>query len=226
MSIFPLRSCLLLALSPLTGAEAATILSNGEFTGSLAAWTTTGTVFNTGDAAVFADGASATVSLFQTGALPAGVVSLALTFDYFNGLSPTVAGGFLRDTFFATLYGGGQPFGPTLAGGVYDQVLGLFDLDANGAFNVVPGSSFEPSPKGAGWTRYTLTQTGEPAFMGPGFATVAFEFYNLNGIAADSAAAVDNVSLVAVVPEPTETALLLLSATVLLRRRRLPLHRP
>lgn len=203
------------------------MLENGEFTSSLVGWTASGTVFNTGDVAALTDVGNATaVSIFQSAGLPEGVVALMLTFDYRDGLSRTVAGGFLRDTFFATLYGGSQPFGSSLAGGVYERALGLFDLDANGLFNVFPGASFGPSPKGAGWTRYTLTQATGPGFTGPGFATVAFEFYNLNGIAADSVVAVDNVSLLAVVPEPGLAALLLSSGVALLRRRRLPIHHP
>ena len=213
---------LLIALPPrLEAATVVNLLNNGEFTGSLAGWTSAGTVFNTGDTAVLADSAAVPVAVLQTGSLPDGVVELLLTFDYLDGLSTAVSGGFLRDTFFATLYGGGQPFGGTLAGGVYEQAVGLFDLDANGVFNVAPGGSFGPSPKGAGWTRFTLTQAATPAFAAPGFATVAFEYHNLNGIAADSVMAVDNVSLLAVVPEPGPAALLLMSATLLgcLRRR-------
>jgi hypothetical protein len=98
----------------------------------------------------------------------------------------------------------------------------LVDLDANRAFNVAAGAIFGPSPKGVGWTRYTLTQLMDPAFAEPGFATVAFEFYNLNGIGADSVMAVDNVSLVAVVPEPGAAVLLLLSAALLARLRLRP----
>lgn len=222
MSSLSLRFGLLLAFLP--GAEAATVLSNGDFTGSLADWTAAGPVFNTTDAAVLTDVLPAPAVIFQTGGLPAGVAELSLTFDYRDGLSPTVAGGFLRDTFFATIFFGRDPFGSSLAGGVFEQVLGLFDLDANGEFNVAPGASFGPSPKGAGWSRFTLALN--PAFTEPGFATLAFEFYNLNGIAADSVMAVDNVSLVAVVPEPGVAGLLVLSAASLVCRRRRPIHPP
>jgi hypothetical protein len=226
MRKFPLSYSLLWMVSVQPGLEAATVLVNGEFAGSLSGWTAAGAVFNTGDAAVLSDVAPAPASIFQSGVLPEGVVSLTLTFDYLNGLSPAVAGGFLRDSIFATLYGGGQPFGSTLSGGVYEQAVGLFDMDSNGVFNVAAGASFGPSPKGTGWTRYTLTQASGPGFTGPGYATVAFESYNLNGIGSDSVAAVDNVSLIAVVPEPGQASLLLLSAATLLRRRRLPTQHP
>ena len=130
----------------------------------------------------------------------------------------TVPTGFVADAFFATLYFGTAPFGATLAGGSFEQAVGLFDLDSSGAFNVAPGATFGPSPKGAGWTRYTLSQVmapGSPA----GFATLAFEFYNLNGSGADSVVAVDNVSLVTV-PEAGVAALLIPATLCLLVRRR------
>ena len=124
----------------------------------------------------------------------------------------------MPDAFFATLYLGASPFGPTLAGGSFDQAVGLFDLDSSGAFNVASGAAFGPSPKGAGWTRYSLSQVmapGSPA----GYATLAFEFYNLNGSGSDSVVAIDNVSLVAV-PEPGAFPLLIPATVWLLLRRR------
>lgn len=209
-------------ISWLPGLEAATLLTNGEFTSSLAGWTQQGAVFNPANAAALSDTTAGPAAIFQSGDLPEGEVSLMLTFDFLDGLSPTAAGGFLRDTFFATLYLGDQPFGSTLAGGVYAQAMGLFDLDSNGAFNVAAGASIGASPKGAGWARFTLMQPATPAITGPGFATVAFEFHNLNGVGADSVVGIDNVSLTALVPEPGSAALLLLSASALLRRQRRP----
>lgn len=201
--------------------RAASILSNGEFTGSLASWTTSGTIFNTGDTAVFSDSAATPLSILQTGGLPSGFERFELSFDFLDGLSPSVPFGFLPDAFFGTLYLGGSPFGPTLAGGVYEQAIGLFDLDTFGLFNVVPGSVFGPSPKGADWVRFSFTQDMPSGFNLPKFATVAFESYNLNGTAADSVVAVDNVLLIVVVPEPGPASLLLLgTATFLIRRRR------
>jgi hypothetical protein len=212
---------LLFFLASTAGLKAASILTNGEFTGSLASWNSSGTVLNTGDSAVFSDSGATPLSIFQSGGLPADFVRLELSFDYLEGLSPSVPFGFLPDAFFGTLYLGGSPFGPTLAGGVYDLAIGLFDLDDFGLFNVVPGAVFGPSPKGAGWTRFSFTREMPGGFALPKFATVAFESYNLNGTAADSVVAVDNVLLLAVVPEPGPATLLLLGmAGVLLRRRR------
>ncbi len=213
-SSYPL---LLLGLSALD-LQATSILSNGDFTGSTASWTTFGTVFNTGDAAVFSDSVATPTSIYQSGALAQDLSRVDVVFDLLNGLSARVPTGFVADTFFATLYFGTSPFGSTLAGGSFDQAVGLFDLDASGAFNVAAGAAFGPSPKGAGWTRYTLSQVmapGSPA----GFATLAFEFYNLNGSASDSVVAIDNVSLVTV-PEPGAAALLVPATVCLLVRRR------
>lgn len=161
-----LRYFPLLFLSTLPVLEAATVLLNGGFTGSLASWTTTGTLFNTGDSAVFSDSVASPVSIFQSGAVTAGIGGMELTFDFLNSLSPAVPGGFLADSFFATLYLGASPFGPSLAGG-------LFDLDSSGAFNIVPGATFGPSPKGASWIRFNLAQAAFPAFSAPGVATIS-----------------------------------------------------
>lgn len=81
---------LVLSFEPL---RAAAILTNGGFTGSLSSWTASGTLFNTGDAAVFSDAVAAPTSIFQSGALPLDLISLELVFDVFNGLSPSVIGG-------------------------------------------------------------------------------------------------------------------------------------
>jgi hypothetical protein len=202
------------------GVGAASLLDNGEFTGSLEPWIVEGVAGNTGDTLVFADGASTRIGVFQTGAVPLGFTGFALSFDFISGLSPTVGQGFLLDTFFPSLYLGGDDFGSGIAGGVFDQAISLFDLDANGVFNPAPGGTFGPSPKGAGWTQFSLSQITAPGFVAPGFATVAFEFFDLNGTAGDSVVAVDNVVLLAIVPEPAVGALLGLASLLLGGRRR------
>lgn len=200
--------------------SAASILTNGNFTGSLSSWTSSGTIFNTGDAAVFADSVTTPTSIFQSGQLPLDGVIIELTLDIFNGLSPSILGGFLLDSFFATLYVGRESFGATLVGGKFDQAVGLFDMDATGTYNLAPGASFGPSPKGGSWTRFKHSQTISPGTTAPGFATVAFEFYNLNGTGSDSVVSVDNVSLVTTaVPEPGLLAFLLPASALLLLRR-------
>jgi len=211
---------LLLAYSVPAHLKASSILVNGDFTGTLDFWTAGGTVFNTGDTAVFSDSVATPVSIFQSGAVPGSLVAVELSFDFLNGLSSSTLSGFLPDSFFATLYLGSSAFGPTLAGGVFDQAIALFDLDASGPFNAAAGADFGPSPKGGAWSRFTLTLDTIPVFTGPGFATIAFEFYDLNGTGSDSVAAVDNVSLVTIVPEPGPAALLLLAAASLIFRRK------
>lgn len=197
---------------------AVNLITNGDFTGSVSSWTSAGTVFNTGDAAVFSDSVATPVSLFQSTAVPSGFTGFSLSFDYFNGLSPTALDGFVPDTFFATLYLGATPFGTTLANGSYDEAVPLFDLDAGGAFNLPAGAILDASAKGAGWTRYTLHRATVPE---PGFITLAFEFFNLNGSNSDSAAAIDNVVLTQIVPEPSRCCLLMAGlAAMCLRRRR------
>ena len=218
--------CALVLVIPLH-LGATSILTNGEFTGSLSSWTPGGTVFNTGDTAVFSDSVATPTSLFQSGAILGSIEGFELSFDFLNGLSANVPSGFLPDSFFATLYLGSSPFGPTLPGGVFDQAVALFDMDASGPFNAASGSVFGPSPKGSGWSRFTLALDTAPAFTGPGYATVAFEFYNLNGTGSDSVVAMDNVSLVTVIPEPGSVLLLVAAAPLIFRRKRsLPSHLP
>jgi len=201
-------------------AAAASLLINDSFTGSLASWTASGTVFNTGDSAVFSDSVAAPTSIFQSVAAPSDFAGFDLTFDFFNGLSSTAQPGFVPDVFFATLYLGIDPFGPSLGSAVFDQVIPLFDLDHTGAFNLAAGATVGASPKGAGWVRYSLTRQTAPSFTDPGFLTVAFEFFNLNGTGSDSVVAVDNVNLAKAVPEPGRSLLAGVSLLLILFRRR------
>ena len=214
----------------ISSAPAANLVINGEFTASLSPWTVSGIPFNTGDTAVFtdnapppADPAAPTVSLFQTALAPQGYQQFRLSFDYLNALSPDVPTGFLADTSFATLYLGDTAFGASLGTGIFDEALGLVDIDAKGTFNVFPGSVFSPSPKGAGWTRYSLTRSVDPAITSPHFFTIAFELYNLNGTRTDSTLAVDNVVIdVTPIPEPGFFSLTLPAALLITKRRRRP----
>lgn len=216
-----LRDVLVLVVAMMVpGVDAASLLDNGEFTGSLEPWIVEGVAGNTGDTLVFADGASAQTGVFQTAAVPPGFSGFQLSFDFTSSLSPEVGQGFLLDTFFSSLYLGSDDFGLSIAGGDFDLAISLFDLDANGVFNPAPGATLGPSPKGAGWTQFSLSQITAPGFVAPGFATVAFEFFDLNGTAGDSVVAVDNVVLLAIVPEPSVGALLGLASLLLGGRRR------
>lgn len=204
----------------LSRSVASSLMVNHEFTGSLSGWTVSGTVFNTGASAVFSDSVASPTSIFQS-VFVSDFEGFDLAFDFSNGLSSSTQSGFVPDAFFATIYLGTAPFGPTLAGGVFDQAIALYDLDHTGAFNLAAGAALGVSPKGAGWTRYTLTRQTAPSFTDPGYMTVVFEFFDLNGTGSDSVVAVDNVILLKAIPEPRKSALLLLaSLAALLRRHR------
>jgi hypothetical protein len=202
---------------PHSGTRAANVVVNGEFAGSLAPWKVEGTGFNTGSSGVLSDSLSFRSALFQSIAVDANS-GLVLEFDLLNGLSSSAGGGFVPDSFYATLYLGSQPFGPTISGSVFDTAFALFDMDSTGSFAVAAGGSFGPSPKGSGWSRFTLNRDGSLGFP-TGYLTIAFESYNLNGVSSDSVVALDNVSLVPV-PEPSAACLLVAASILLIRRTR------
>jgi autotransporter-associated beta strand protein len=190
---FCVLSALIMAHVPMTRAN---VLSNGDFTGSLSGWTEEGTVFNTGNQAVFSDSVASPTGLFQSVAVGAEFAGFQISFDVLTGgLSPTVSPGFLPDSFFATVYLGTSVFGPSLSGAAFDESVALFDQDRDGFFGVAAGATFGASPKGSQWTRYTLTMATAGLFAGAGFLTVAFQFFDLNGVVSDSTAAVDNVDV-------------------------------
>ncbi len=204
-------------------AEAANVLVNGEFTGSVTGWTNEGaTVFNTGDSAVFSDSVASASGLFQSVAILADTVRFEIVFDLRNLLSNSIPPGQLPDVFFGSLYLGTTPFGASLNSATFDQYYNLFDLDSNGFDNLPEGAAIGSSPKGPEWVRYSLNLATTPAFSTPGFATLSFEFFEQNGINSDSVAVVDNVSFIPVViPESSALAFFPLFA-LLLRRRREP----
>jgi hypothetical protein len=183
-------------------ANAASVVINGSFTGSLSPWIPEGQIANTGGIAAFSDESSARLALFQTAAVPGDTIGITVSFDVLNGLSASTPPGTLRDTFFATIYLGKNPFGPSIDGAAFDAVLPLFDLDSSGPFNAIDGAVFGPSPKGAGWTRFQLTRTTQGDLDEPAFLTIAFELFDQNSTPGDSTAAVDHVEITIAVPEP------------------------
>ena len=198
--------------------QAVNLLLNSGFPEGTAGWTVEGTVFNTGGAAVFSDQGGERAILFQTAGVPVDTtLSLVLSFDFLNALSPTVPVGGTPDSLFASSFSGSVPFGGSFAGGVFEVATGVLDADFRGSANLPPGMIVSASPKGAGWTHYRLPI---PVIS---FVTIAFEFIDGNGVAGDSVAAVDNVVLEAVfIPEPSIPVTLLgvLGAAALRRRRR------
>ncbi len=200
---------------PATG-HAANLIVNGEFISGMTGWRTVGTVFDAGQTGVLTDQGGSYIVLFQTVAVPLQTtLSLMLQYDLFGALSPVAGLGQTPDTVFLAAFLGASDFGPGYATGIYDEVIGVMDLDFRGPANPALGLLSGPSPKGQGWTRYTL------ALPVSGYVTVAFEFVDGNGIVGDSTAAVDNVVLEAVpIPEPGTPALAAVLGAAFLRRRR------
>jgi hypothetical protein len=205
------------ALFALIGAapgHASSLLVNHDFSNGLTGWLTIGTVFDTGQTGVLSDQGGNRVVLFQSGAVPAGTPALSLSFDFLNALSNVVPLGTTPDTVFFSSFHGQTEFGSSFDNGAYDTAIVLLDADYRGPTNLAPGMVMSPSPKGAGWTRFTLPLPTTPV------VTLGFEFIDGNGIANDSTAAVDNVAL-EVVPEPAVVGTILGTLGVwLLRRRR------
>ena len=204
----------LVSLIAATRGHAASLLINHEFSNGLTGWLTIGTVFDTGQTGVLSDQGGNRVVLFQSGAVPAGTPALSLSFDFLNALSNVVPLGTTPDTVFVSSFHGQTAFGSSFDNGVYDTAIVLLDADFRGPTNLAPGMVMSPSPKGAGWTRFTLPLPATPV------VTLGFEFIDGNGIANDSTAAVDNVALEAV-PEPAVAGTILGALGCwLLRRRR------
>jgi hypothetical protein len=194
---------------PMVG-NAAAIVANGGFDEGLGGWEIRGAVAGSTGIADITD-ENATVSmLFQP--VVATPEKFAVAFDFRNALSPTVPVGRLADTFFATLYFTNTPATFDISTGNYDRAVPLFDLDANGAFNVQ--GTFSPSSKGADWMRFTAIFDNVHADIVP-----AFELRDLNLINDDSAVAIDIVILFPI-PEPARGTLAAMGAGVLIGRRR------
>ena len=170
---------------PLTS-KGATIV-NGDFEDGLAAWEIRGSVAaSTGIAVVTDENATASL-LFQAVLEEADIVTVE--FDFRNALSDTVPAGRLADTFFASLYFTDNLAALDIPAGTYDRAVPLFDLDANGSFNV--NGSIGASTKGADWSLFRGSFVNTHAFVVP-----AFELRELNLINDDSAVALDNVFLI------------------------------
>ena len=206
-------------LSSTLSLPAANILLNSGFSEGTVGWQTEGTLFNTGESAVFSDQGGDRAVLFQTAGVPVdSTLSLVLSFDFLNALSPTVPVGGTPDSLFVSCFLGPGAFGGSFSGGVFEVVVEVLDADFRGSANLPGGMIVSASPKGAGWTHYQL-----PLPI-TSFVTVAFECIAGNGVAGDSVAAVDNVVLEAVlIPEPSIPAIFLgILGAAALRRRRSP----
>jgi len=199
---------------PLAGSGEDGFLVNGRFTDGLAGWEVNGAVFVSAGSAVLMDEAVQRSLLFQGVALEAG--NYRFGFDFRNLLSSAEPLGFARDSLFASLFVSSTPleFDPVSFAG-FQVSIPLFDLDAL-SMSLWTGA-VAPSPFGGGFTRFeTVFSLGNPATV---FAV--FDFFDLNGINADSLVLIDNVTLV---PEPGLSGLAVafcaLAFAVYFRRRK------
>lgn len=196
---------------------------NPGFDLGLLGWRMVGTVFGTGEQAVLVDSGEGSRSyLWQAMEAPDGPA--VFSFDFLLSLSGVGLPGSVPDVTFASLYFFNDPvaFEPSDLGS-FSDVIPVADFDSGGADNptaVAPGVVIGPSPKGPEYRRLEL-QFAHPG----GYLAPVFEINSLNGVAGDSTAAIDNVSIT-VVPEPSFPALVVLTGSVFAGcfRRRVPLQ--
>lgn len=172
---------------------------NGDFSSGLSSWSTVGAVTVDNGEAILGDGDNgcAFCSRLYQGAL-LGPGDYLLEFDFQNGLSESVPQGSFFDTFFASVYFTNNLATFDVDGGVFDSALALLDFDALGT-TLQSGSTSSSSI--AGWVHYQVAFSNSFSYLIP-----FFELIDLNGIAGDSTARLDNVSITAV-PEPLTSTL-------------------
>jgi hypothetical protein len=199
-----------LVFSVQRSARAAAMVTNGTFDQGVEGWEIRGAVAGSTGIAVMTDNNVTRSLFFQP--VPATTEKFAIAFDFRNALSSTVPIGRLADTFFATLYFTNNLQTFDIDTGNYDRAVPLFDMDANGAFDVQ--GTIGPSSKGVDWSRFTAVFDNLHSHVVP-----AFELRDLNLINDDSAVALDNVVLF-VVPEPACPTLAAFGSGMLLGLRR------
>lgn len=185
--------------------------------GNLDGWTTDGFETLAGDfevvsgVAVLADGTDSYGALYQ--GIPLGADRNVLEFDVFNGLSDVADLGIFYDTFFASVYFVDDLSLFDLTTLSFDDEVPLFNMDSSGFFDVF--FEIELADLGSGWTH--VTYEFDNSF---GYAIPTFELVAQNFIYDDSTVGIDNVSI-AVVPEPSTTALIGLGMAIMFARRRM-----
>lgn len=203
------------------GGAVVNLVANGDFANGLDGWTTEGPVVESSQFAVLSDVDFGGSSVFQSvDVRNAGVVQFEARFSIFtDGMSSVVPPGTLPDTAFGTLYAGDEPFGPTLGGSVFSEATGLFDLDSGGLRGLPPSARVTPRADRPGWSEVVLEFESSRPFL-----TLAFELAGENGVAEDSALAIDDVAVVAI-PEASAGAMAIagwLGLVALASRRRGP----
>jgi hypothetical protein len=170
-----------------------------SFIAGIAGWHHSGTIYNTGANAVFADTAGDRSTLHRSGSIPAEALGLRIEFDLLNALSSSIPFGTSADALCGTVYLGQTAFGENIDAGEFERGIALFDLLPAGIFNLAPGAFLTESPKGPAWTRLIWDVPIAPYQE----VTAAFEFTDGNGITGDSTAAIDNI-IVRVLPVPAD----------------------
>jgi len=164
------------------------LVTNGTFEADLSGWQIRGAIAGSNGISVITD-ENATVSrLYQPVAAPKSG-AFEIRFDFRNALSSSAPPGTFPDTFFATLYFTNNPATFDIGTGMFERAISLFDLDANGPFNV--NGTLGVSSKGAGWSLFTRSFDNVHGFIVP-----AFELRDLNFVNNDSAVAIDNVVMI------------------------------
>jgi hypothetical protein len=187
------------------------VIQNDTFDDGLTSWVATGSVVAVGGEAELQDDGPDETVLHQLVPVPDGTHTIS--FDVQSSLSDDLHTGAFLDTFFASLYFTDTPGTFDLENLVFDDALGLLDVDANGPDILI--GALGPSPKGLDWQRFSASFANVH-----GYVAVAFDLADGNTVDGDSSVRIDNVTLL-VIPEPSMIALLGVGLSLLsLRRRR------
>lgn len=191
------------ARPPATFGVPGNLVDNGLFDAGLDSWHATGDVVHASGEAILGDNAVVSAILHQPVAVPLGPTTIS--FDYRPGLSDTVTTGFAPDTAFISLFFFDDPALFDLGEGLFDDALGLLDVDKDGVFNSV-GTIIPSTEKGPGWWHFSALFN-----QSHNYVAIAVELAGLNGVPGDSEMAIDNVILI---PEPGTLGLLAFALAV------------
>lgn len=178
----------------------ANLINNGDFSNGLDEWETYGDTLTVNEYAVLGDNASVYSLLFQPVVLDNG--THLIDFDFKNDLSEVIPNdpSAFYDVFYASVYFINEIDDFSLEVMVYDDALLLFDMDANGTFNI--NGNITLSDTGSDWLHFNTSFANEHAY-----AIVTFELLDFNFIDNDSLVLIDNVAINPV-PEPATLILL------------------
>jgi hypothetical protein len=192
---------------------------NGSFDDGLADWQRSGEVFQVTGQAALPDSDPGRSAIWQT--LGGSPGPARFGFDFRLALTGVGLPGSVPDVMFVSLYFFNDPaaFDPMGFTG-FSDVIEVADFDSGGVdapTASATGVTIGPSDKGPEYRRLEFSFD----HPGGGIAPV-FEVNGLNGIAGDSVAVVDQVTLT-LVPEPTVSLLILCSCLfAAVRRSRSP----